>query len=142
MFGRIANLFKGFLSLFISGVEKRNPEALLELEQENLRKQIGNFNQGLASHAGLCERLMSQVRKLEAAGVLPPADRSPSGYRDYAEGHVAAAAAYRALTAAVGPLEARSMMQDAGRDRAAMLLPLASLDMSNIPERIPQAVPA
>jgi phage shock protein A len=66
MFGRIANLFKGFLSLFISGVERRNPEALLELEQENLRKQVGNFNHGLASHAGLCERLMSQVRRLEA----------------------------------------------------------------------------
>jgi phage shock protein A len=66
MFGRIANLFKGFISLFISGVERRNPEALLELEQENLRKQIGQFNQGLASHAGLAERLMSQVRKLEA----------------------------------------------------------------------------
>ena len=66
MFGRIANLFKGFLSLFVSGIERRNPEALLELEQENLRKQIGNFNQGLASHAGLSERLMSQVRKLEA----------------------------------------------------------------------------
>src|SRR5688500_7061475 len=66
MFGRIANLFKGFLSLFVSGIERRNPEALLELEQENLRKQVGNFNQGLASHAGLAERLMSQVRKLEA----------------------------------------------------------------------------
>jgi len=66
MFGRIANLFKGFLSLFISGVERRNPEALLELEQENLRKQVSQFNQGLASHAGLAERLMSQVRKLEA----------------------------------------------------------------------------
>lgn len=66
MFNRIANLLKGFLSLFISGVERRNPEALLELEQENLRKQIANFNQGLASHAGLCERLMGQVRKLEA----------------------------------------------------------------------------
>lgn len=66
MFSRIANLFKGFLSLFISGVERRNPEALLELEQENLRKQVANFNQGLATHAGLCERLMGQVRKLEA----------------------------------------------------------------------------
>ena len=66
MFGRIANLFRGFMSLFISGVEKRNPEALLELEQENLRKQVGNFNQGLAAHAGLSERLMGQVRKLEA----------------------------------------------------------------------------
>jgi phage shock protein A len=65
MFSRVANLIKGFFSLFISGVEKRNPEALLELEQENLRKQIAQFNQGLASHAGLCERIMGQVRKLE-----------------------------------------------------------------------------
>ncbi|MFL6547180.1 MAG: PspA/IM30 family protein [Povalibacter sp.] len=65
MFSRVANLFKGFFSLFISGIEKRNPEALLELEQENLRKQVSNFNQGLATHAGLCERIMGQVRKLE-----------------------------------------------------------------------------
>jgi len=46
-------------------LEKANPEALLEVEKENLRKQIANYNQGLASHAGLCERLMSQVKKLE-----------------------------------------------------------------------------
>jgi phage shock protein A len=66
MFNRIANLFKGFLSLFVSGLERRNPEALLEVEKENLRKQIAQYNQGLASHAGLCERLMSQVKKEEA----------------------------------------------------------------------------
>jgi phage shock protein A len=66
MFNRVANLVRGFLSLFISSIEKRNPEALLELERENLREQIASFNQGLATHAGLCERLMSQVRKLEA----------------------------------------------------------------------------
>jgi phage shock protein A len=66
MFYRIANLFRGFLSLFISGIEKRNPEALLELERENLREQIANFNRGLASHAGMCERIMGQVRRLES----------------------------------------------------------------------------
>lgn len=66
MFGRIANLLRGFVALFIKDVERRNPEALLELEQENLRKQVGNFNQGLAAHAGLCERLMGQIRKLES----------------------------------------------------------------------------
>jgi phage shock protein A len=66
MVQRILNLFKGFLSLFIKDLERQNPEALLELEQENLRKQMANFNQGLASHAGLSERLMGQVRKLEA----------------------------------------------------------------------------
>lgn len=65
IFSRIANLFRGFLSLFVSGVERRNPEALLEVERENLRVQIAQYNQGLASHAGLAERLMSQVRKLE-----------------------------------------------------------------------------
>lgn len=65
MFRRIANLIKGFLSLFISGLEKANPEALLEAEKENLRSQIAQFNQGLASHAALCERLMSQVRQQE-----------------------------------------------------------------------------
>src|ERR1700722_3043801 len=65
MFSRIGNLFKGFLGLFVSGMERQNPEALLEVEQENLRKQVGKFNVGLASHAGLVERLIGQVRKLE-----------------------------------------------------------------------------
>jgi phage shock protein A len=46
-------------------MERRNPEALLEVETENLRKQIGQYNQGLTSHAALCERLMTQVRKQE-----------------------------------------------------------------------------
>lgn len=65
MFKRLANLFRGFFGLFVSGMERRNPEALLEVEKENLRKQIANYNQGLAAHAGLCERLMTQIRKLE-----------------------------------------------------------------------------
>jgi phage shock protein A len=65
MWQRFANLIRGFFGLFISGLEKQNPEALLEVESENLRKQIAQYNQGLASHAGLCESLMSQVRKLE-----------------------------------------------------------------------------
>jgi phage shock protein A len=66
MWSRISNLFKGFVGLFVSNLERQNPEALLEVEKENLRKQIGNYNLGLASHAGMCERLMAQVRKLEA----------------------------------------------------------------------------
>lgn len=65
MFLRIGNLIRGFLGLFIGGLERANPEALLEVEKENLRKQIAQYNQGLASHAGLCERLISQVKRLE-----------------------------------------------------------------------------
>jgi phage shock protein A len=65
MFRRIGNLLRGFLSLFITGLERQNPEALLEVEKENLRTQIARYNQGLAAHAGLCENLMAQVKKLE-----------------------------------------------------------------------------
>jgi len=65
MFKRIANLFRGFLSLFISDLEVRNPEALIENEKENLRQQISEYNKGLAAHAALCERLMTQVKRLE-----------------------------------------------------------------------------
>lgn len=63
MFQRIGNLIRGFFGLFISGLEKKNPEALLEVEKENLRKQISEYNKGLAAHAALCERLISQVEK-------------------------------------------------------------------------------
>jgi phage shock protein A len=66
MFKRLGNLIRGFFGLSISGLEKRNPEALLEVEKENLRTQIARYNEGLAAHAGLCERLIAQVGKLEA----------------------------------------------------------------------------
>ena len=65
MFKRIGNLVKGFFGLFIKKVERANPEALLEVEKENLRKMIADYNKGLASHAGLTERLLTQVRKLQ-----------------------------------------------------------------------------
>lgn len=65
MLQRLSNLFRGFLSLFISGLEKTNPRALIEAEKENLRKQIAQFNESLASHAGFVERLMRQVKLLE-----------------------------------------------------------------------------
>ncbi len=66
MFRRLGNLVRGFLGLFVSGLEKQNPEALLEVEKENLRSQVARYNEGLAAHAGLCERLITQVKKLEA----------------------------------------------------------------------------
>ena len=65
MFRRLWNLIKGMLGLAVSKAEASNPEALLELEKENLRKQIAQYNQGLASHAALVERLISQVEREE-----------------------------------------------------------------------------
>ena len=66
MWMRISNLIRGFLGLFISGVERQNPRALIEVEKENLRKQIARYNDNLAVHAGFTERLLRQVKNLEA----------------------------------------------------------------------------
>lgn len=111
MFTRLMNLFRGFLSLFVSGIEKRNPEALLELEQENLRKQIGSYNQSLAAHAGLAERLMSQVRKLEAED----SDLRAKTRAHLRAGNQAAAAqlALRLQTVARELVENRSQLENA-----------------------------
>lgn len=81
MFTRIGNLIKGFFSLFISKAEAQNPEALLELEKENLRKQISKYNQSLAAHAGLVERLINQVGKEE---------KKEAEYRNKAAAHLKA----------------------------------------------------
>ncbi|MCU0606364.1 MAG: hypothetical protein MUF78_02810 [Candidatus Edwardsbacteria bacterium] len=65
MWRRLSTLFKGFMSLFISGIERENPRALIEAEKENLRSQISRFNDNLATHAGFVERLMRQIKNLE-----------------------------------------------------------------------------
>jgi len=62
---RLGNVVRGFFSIFVSGLERKNPEALLEIEQQNLRKQVVKFNTSLVTHAALVERLIAQVRKLE-----------------------------------------------------------------------------
>ncbi|MCL4818835.1 MAG: PspA/IM30 family protein [Vicinamibacteria bacterium] len=67
MFARLATLFRGFLGLFISGLERQNPKALIEAEREALREQIARFNENLANHAGFLERLLRQVKTLESS---------------------------------------------------------------------------
>jgi len=66
MFQRLKTLLRGFIGLFVTGVEKANPRALIEAEKETLRVQIARFNENLATHAGFCERLMRQLKSLEA----------------------------------------------------------------------------
>ena len=65
MFKRLGNLIRGFFALFVGGLERQAPEALLEVEKENLREQISKYNRGLASHAAHTERLMSQITRQE-----------------------------------------------------------------------------
>lgn len=66
----------------------------------------------LAREAGVSTQ---QVRNLEADGVLPDADRSPSGYRRYGPEHLAALLTYRALAAGHGAPTARAIMRDVNR---------------------------
>lgn len=65
MFGRIARLITGFLSLFIKGLEIRNPEALLEAAVEDSKKSMKQYNEGMAIQAGLVERLKTQKTSWE-----------------------------------------------------------------------------
>ncbi len=62
MFARIGRLFRGFLGLFISGIEEANPEALMEAARSDFRQKMTQYNLALARMAGVAERLKGQVR--------------------------------------------------------------------------------
>src|SRR5215831_4160992 len=62
LFSRIGTLFRGFLSLFISGIEERNPEALMEAARQEFRGKMVQYNLALARMAGVAERLKNQVK--------------------------------------------------------------------------------
>jgi len=57
MFARIGRLFRGFLGLFISGIEEANPEALMEAARQEFRGRMAQYNMALARMAGVGERL-------------------------------------------------------------------------------------
>ena len=61
MFARIGRLFRGFLGLFISGIEEANPEALMEAARQEFRSRMVQYNMALAKMAGVAERLKVQV---------------------------------------------------------------------------------
>jgi len=61
MFSRIGRLFRGFLGLFISGIEESNPEALMEAARQEFRTKMTQYNLALAKMAGVAERLKNQV---------------------------------------------------------------------------------
>lgn len=61
LFIRTWNVVHGLLSRLVSVFERRNPEALLEREQEKFRGLVSQFNSGLVTHATLAERLKSMV---------------------------------------------------------------------------------
>src|SRR5215471_11024188 len=62
----------------------------------------------LARRAGVSTQL---VRNYEAAGILPPAPRSDTGYRQYGPEHLSALLTYRALAPGFGPETATEIMR-------------------------------
>jgi phage shock protein A len=62
IFARLGRLVRGFLGLFIGGIEERNPEALMEAAQQEFRDRMAQYNQALARMAGIAERLKSQIK--------------------------------------------------------------------------------
>ena len=59
---RLGRLFRGFLGLFISGLEERNPEALMEAARQEFRNKMAQYNMALAQMAGVAERLKNQIK--------------------------------------------------------------------------------
>jgi phage shock protein A len=57
----MGRLVRGFLSLFISGLEEANPEALMEAARQEFRDRMAQYNLALARMGGVAERLKSQV---------------------------------------------------------------------------------
>ncbi len=62
IFARIGRLFRGFFSLFISGLEQANPEALMEAARQEFRDKMTHYNLALARMAGVAERLKTQIK--------------------------------------------------------------------------------
>jgi len=66
MFARIGRLVRGFVSLFISGIEEANPEALMAAARDDFRAKMAQYNMALARMAGVAERLKGQVKSKTA----------------------------------------------------------------------------
>jgi phage shock protein A len=62
LMSRIGRLFRGFLGLFVSGLEERNPEALMEAARQEFRTKMTQYNLALAQMAGVAERLKNQIK--------------------------------------------------------------------------------
>ena len=65
MFRRIWNLLFGWMGLGISALENANPTALLNKVQEDMRKDVAGYNNGLVAHAQHVEELMAQTKRQE-----------------------------------------------------------------------------
>ncbi|HMI93854.1 MAG TPA: hypothetical protein VK509_20915 [Polyangiales bacterium] len=62
---RIVNVWRAVLGSGLTNLEAHHAEEMLDLEREQLQQQVCKYNQGLAGHAGLCERLKAEIARLD-----------------------------------------------------------------------------
>lgn len=61
---RIVNVWRAVVGSGLTNLEVRNAEALLDLEREELRKRVAQYNLGLAGYAAISEKLKAEMARL------------------------------------------------------------------------------
>jgi phage shock protein A len=65
IFQRIHRLWRAVVGSGLTELEAHNAEAMLDVEREALRDQVGKYNQGLAGYASVIERLKAERGRLQ-----------------------------------------------------------------------------
>src|SRR5688572_15511954 len=61
---RVMNLWRAVVGSELTQLEVRNAEALLDVEREQLRGKIAQYNLGLAGYAAISEKLKADIARL------------------------------------------------------------------------------
>ena len=61
---RVMNLWRAVVGSELTQLEVKNAEALLEVEREQLRGKIAQYNLGLAGYAAISEKLKTDIQRL------------------------------------------------------------------------------
>ena len=67
--GRLSRLLKGFLSLFVSGLEERNPEALMEAARQEFRDKMAQYNLAFAPQQFYFDQTFNLLAMLVVGGL-------------------------------------------------------------------------
>jgi len=61
---RVMNVWRAVVGSGLTKLEVNNAEALLELEREELRRKVAQYNLGLAGYAAISEKLKADIARL------------------------------------------------------------------------------
>ena len=84
-FGRLANLWKGFLSLWVSDVEKKHPEIAYENAINSMVEKYAQLKKATASIIRRREEIEIEANA-SAMPAFPPGKRNPARCRQQSPG--------------------------------------------------------